>query len=196
LPDEMLLLKWQQTDDLVMDFYFAASPQDLGFGLVDNKGEVIVEANEIVPAIAEAGEIHKQIKFKKLERGFHGIKVSGRKYPMTYKVKIAPVSVQVQQASSQTMPAQFALYQNYPNPFNPGTVIGFDLPQSSHARLEIYNILGERISLLLDGDYQQGVYRIRWNGCDADGNPLPDGVYFYRLSLPDRQDIKKMTLLR
>lgn len=196
LPDEMLLLKWPETGDLVMDFYFSGSAQELGFGLVDGKGEVIVEAKEIVPILAQAGGTCKQIKFKDLKQGFHGIKVSGIKYPMFYDTKIESVNVHVEKMTGRPAPVQFNLYQNYPNPFNPATVIGFDLPDLTHARLEIYNLLGESVEVLADNQFSPGAYYITWNGLDHNGCPVSNGVYFYRLTLPDRQYLKKMTVLR
>jgi flagellar hook assembly protein FlgD len=89
-----------------------------------------------------------------------------------------------------------ALAQNYPNPFNPQTKIDFALPASSNVRLEVYDLLGRRISTLVDGPYQPGRYSVIWNGKDAAGSPVASGVYFYRLTTDAGVQQEKMTLVR
>jgi hypothetical protein len=89
------------------------------------------------------------------------------------------------------MPAGFVLYQNYPNPFNPSTQIQFALPKESHVRLEIFNLLGERVKTLVDETRQAGYHSERF---DATG--LASGLYFYRLQAGDFVATKKLLLLR
>ncbi|GAB4371807.1 MAG: hypothetical protein Kow0042_14780 [Calditrichia bacterium] len=74
------------------------------------------------------------------------------------------------------------LLQNYPNPFNPITIIGFDLPEDSNIKLEIYDITGRRIRILAEGRYPAGSHRVVWDGRDDAGNAAASGVYVYRLS--------------
>ncbi len=88
-------------------------------------------------------------------------------------------------------PAGFALHQNCPNPFNPRTEIRFSLPRGSHAKLEIYNIMGQRITTLVDKYLSPGEYSCTW-----DGSGVASGVYFYRLETPDFADTKKMVLMK
>jgi hypothetical protein len=90
-----------------------------------------------------------------------------------------------------TLPSSYALHQNYPNPFNPRTQISFSLPQASHVTLEIYNVLGQRVATLADGDLEAGHHTVSW---DAAG--LASGVYFYRLTAGQFTDRKKMLLLK
>ncbi len=80
------------------------------------------------------------------------------------------------QESNQT-PRYFSLEQNYPNPFNPSTTIRFLLPQASDVNLSIYNVLGERIAVVVSEHLNAGTHLVEWN---ASG--LASGVYFYRLS--------------
>jgi hypothetical protein len=89
------------------------------------------------------------------------------------------------------LPNEFALHQNYPNPFNPGTTIDFALPQKTNVRLEIFNLLGQKIALLANGVYPAGVHSVRWN---ASGSP--SGVYFYRLTTGSKSLTRKMALLK
>jgi len=94
------------------------------------------------------------------------------------------------------VPVSFALNQNYPNPFNPETLITFDLQQSGRARLEVYNILGQRVRVLLDGETGAGSHELRWNGADDFGLPVANGIYVYRLSAGSQSASKKMLLLQ
>ena len=72
---------------------------------------------------------------------------------------------------------EFALLQNYPNPFNPGTIITFRVPAPGHVRLEVYDIIGRRISLLLDDEVAAGEHQVAF---DATG--LSSGIYIYRIT--------------
>lgn len=73
-------------------------------------------------------------------------------------------------------PERFELLQNYPNPFNPSTTIAYTLPRSAHVRLKVFNVLGEEVAELVNGEIVAGFHEALWQA-DA----LPSGVYFYRL---------------
>jgi len=94
------------------------------------------------------------------------------------------------------MPHALSLRQNFPNPFNPETIIYFELPANSHVRLEIFDILGRRISTLLDEEMLPGSYGIKWDGKDRQGEAVASGVYFYRIATDYGSRQEKMTLLR
>ena len=91
----------------------------------------------------------------------------------------------------QEQPAEFKLYANYPNPFNPVTNIRFNLPQTSHTKLTIYNILGNEVATLINDELNVGSYLVSWNASD-----YPSGVYFYKLETKDFTETKKMVLLK
>lgn len=88
-------------------------------------------------------------------------------------------------------PVDFALEQNYPNPFNPSTTIRYDIPWDVHVTLELYNILGDRVTTLVDSRHTRGVHHH-----EVDGNVLASGVYFYRLTAGSFTSIRKMVLLK
>ena len=91
-----------------------------------------------------------------------------------YESSNAPTSV----SSNSEFPTIATLYQNYPNPFNPTTLIRYVLPKAGYARLEVFNLLGERVATLMSGEALPGSYEMNFK---ADG--LPSGTYFCRLSL-------------
>ena len=98
---------------------------------------------------------------------------------------------------NETIPDEFALNQNYPNPFNPSTQISFDVPQGGeHIMLNIYNILGQNVSTLVNGVMNPGTYTMEWNATDEAGNPVASGIYFYELRSSSFTARKKMLLIR
>ena len=97
------------------------------------------------------------------------------------------------------VPAQlssFALEQNYPNPFNPETIIRYQLDRTAEVKLEIYNIVGEKVTTLVDKKLSSGAHFVTWHGSDALGRPVASGVYIYRLQTDSFVESKKMLLLR
>jgi len=95
-----------------------------------------------------------------------------------------------------TLPSQFALGQNYPNPFNPQTSLRIALPTAQHVTLDIYNLLGQRVVRLYDGNAPAGYLELSWGGKDQSGRPVGSGVYFYRVAAGDFQQVRKMVLLK
>jgi hypothetical protein len=80
---------------------------------------------------------------------------------------------------------------NYPNPFNAQTNIIYELPNSGHVELSVYNITGQRVATLVDSYQDAGAKTINW-----DGAGVPSGIYFYRLTFDGRTHSQKMTLLK
>jgi len=93
-------------------------------------------------------------------------------------------------------PFRFELYPNYPNPFNPITIITFSLSAESPVKLEMFNILGQRIATLLDEPKPAGVHRIIWNGQDADGSLVSTGVYVIRITAGSMIRQRKLVLIK
>lgn len=98
--------------------------------------------------------------------------------------------------AADAIPTAFALKQNYPNPFNPGTMIEFALPEGQTVSLEIYNILGQRVRVLINGFRGAGTHSIVWNGTADSGADVPSGIYFYRLAGAAFARTNKMALIR
>jgi len=94
------------------------------------------------------------------------------------------------------LPTRFALHQNFPNPFNPTTQIAFEMPVAGNVRLEIYNILGQKVRTLVSRDLNAGFHVYEWNALSDGGQSLAAGVYIYQLTAGDFVQQKKMLLLK
>jgi hypothetical protein len=90
----------------------------------------------------------------------------------------------------------FHLEQNYPNPFNPETTIRYQIPKTTHVRLEIFDVLGRKIVALMDQKQPAGNHVVKWNGKNAVGQNVASGVYLYRLQANNLVQMKKLALLR
>lgn len=97
-------------------------------------------------------------------------------------------------------PEILILKQNYPNPFSDITYINYILPETSDVQLCVYNIVGQSVKSLVSEKQQTGNYIIEWNGTDNLGNPLSNGIYFYRFTVKGEQNdyitSKRMMLMR
>ena len=93
----------------------------------------------------------------------------------------------------EVVPDKFELFQNYPNPFNPSTTIKFSLPEDSRVAINIYNILGEKITELINNDYKAGFYKIQFNSANLS---LASGIYFYTIESKNFKAVKKMVLMK
>jgi hypothetical protein len=92
-------------------------------------------------------------------------------------------------------PKSYALMQNYPNPFNAGTVIRFDLSNTSDWTLQVYNITGQVVRTF-SGHDEASTVSVTWDGTDRNGDHAASGVYFYRVNAGDFTATKKMTLVK
>ena len=90
------------------------------------------------------------------------------------------------------VPSEFKLKQNYPNPFNPSTTFVFELPVQSPVTLEVYDILGRKVTSVIQNiTYQAGSYDVFW-----DASSLASGIYLYRITTTEGVLVKKMTLIK
>jgi hypothetical protein len=94
------------------------------------------------------------------------------------------------------IPDLFSVEQNYPNPFNAQTVIEFTSHKTSKVELRVFNILGQTVTLKELGVLPAGRHSVTWIAIDDDGHDLPSGVYFYRVSVENMVETKKMLLLK
>jgi hypothetical protein len=147
--------------------------------------------------------------------GFEGIDSTGR--TLYEEVLSTPVSVMEDvlnwlrgysdvfdvEEDIASRPRAFELDQNYPNPFNPMTTIRFTVNGSGYTvhrplrtTLKIYNVRGQMVRTLVDQEKARGSYTVIWDGKNEKGRQVSSGIYFYRLSVGDESEIKKMILLK
>lgn len=85
---------------------------------------------------------------------------------------------------------------NYPNPFIDNINIEYALSKSSDVNVSVFNLKGQRVKNLINGIQAKGNHRIVWNGTDENGKSVSSGVYFYRLTTPDKVITNKMIMLK
>jgi len=89
------------------------------------------------------------------------------------------------------LPAKFLLSQNYPNPFNPSTTINYSLPKSGNVTLKVFDILGQEVTTLVNEKQSAGKYEVKF-----DAGKLASGIYYYRISVGNFIQTKKMILMK
>ena len=101
------------------------------------------------------------------------------------------VLVEENRLGAGEIPSVMALSQNYPNPFNPSTTIRFGLPEAADVTLEVYNLLGQRVAMLVDGERTAGYHVVTF-----DAGHLSSGVYLYRLRSNGLSVTRSLNLLK
>jgi hypothetical protein len=94
------------------------------------------------------------------------------------------------------IPKSYALLNNYPNPFNANTVILYNLPEDTDVKLEVYNVLGQKVRVLVDEQQNAGYKTVVWDGKNDKGESVSSGIYFYKLETRDYTKSKKMLLMK
>lgn len=102
-----------------------------------------------------------------------------------------PKKISIELASDDNTPATFSLDQNYPNPFNPTTEISFAIPQSDYITLTVYDVLGNEVAELANGNFDEGIHTIKF-----DASRLASGIYVYILRAGNFTQSRKMLLMK
>jgi len=104
--------------------------------------------------------------------------------------------VEEEKEKDVAIPEKFTVFQNYPNPFNPNTVIEFALPKDCWVKVEVFNLLGQKVRTLADKAMKKGIKKIIWNGKNEKGAEVSSGIYFYRIKTDEFTGVKKMILIK
>ncbi|RMI20264.1 MAG: T9SS C-terminal target domain-containing protein, partial [Calditrichaeota bacterium] len=115
-------------------------------------------------------------------------------------ISATPNAAGVEIQRSEPVTSHFQLFPNYPNPFNPETTIRFELPVLSDGlnriRLSVYNIAGQLVRTLYEGELAGGVYEMKWDGTSDLGVRQPSGIYFLYLQAGTLVQTRRMVLLQ
>ena len=150
-----------------------------------------VKKKKIVPSDEQTASLFGNSLALNDEIIFIGAKLSGTVSLHPGKVYIystTPLSVLDEEP---TLIDEFTLYQNYPNPFNPVTIIKYEIPKNTYVKLEIFDVLGRKITTLVNEEKQAGRYKEEF-----DASVLASGIYYYRIVAGSFTSTKKMLLLK
>jgi len=136
--------------------------------------------------IQDEGEIVK-LRFRKLT-GEGTIKLN--------EVVVNETKIAVSGENLSLLPDRYDLNQNYPNPFNSETIIKYQLPENSKVEISIYNVLGQKIRILVNTDMKAGYHSVKWNGRNDAGIIVASGLYIMRIRANNFGKTKKMIYLR
>lgn len=149
---------------------------------IDNAtGVVLSQATTINGVLTlKAGEFDNTIPFTLGPSGSISYEGGSLKHPMS-----------VRTMDDLGTPKQFFVEQNYPNPFNPATTIHFGIPQQSSVTVKVYNLIGQEIVTLYNGELKAGVHEVKFNA-----SHLTSGMYLYRVQAGNYVDVKRMMLIK
>lgn len=106
------------------------------------------------------------------------------------------IRLPVQEFDGPVLPETYSIDQNNPNPFNPTTSINFALPTAAKTKIEVFNILGQKVRTLVDEYLTAGNKRVEWDGTDERGSAVASGIYLYKMTANDFTETKKMLLMK
>ncbi len=188
--DINLLVPWEDTFDLETDILMRRIGSN-GVGYDNALGYVVSDApkSQFNPSVVSMGNYQDFIVWEDA-RSSGKTEIDGLYIQFVDYLHVVP-------NSDLVTPAPVAvLYNNYPNPFNPETTISFSLHKQGKAKLEIFNIKGQKVRTLLDDTVTSGLHNIVWNGNNDDHKSVGSGVYFYRLTAGHLIGTKKMILIK
>jgi hypothetical protein len=175
-------------NDVEVDWKTVSETNNYGFEVYRRRGETgewkklsFIEGHGTTLASQSYTYLDKSVGFGKYSYQIKQVDLDGKwnAYPeMQVLVGVAP--------------DKFSLAQNYPNPFNPSSVIEFAVPKSGYTTLKVYNILGQEVAQLFEGNAEAGVI----HSADWEAATMPSGVYFYTLRSAGSTKTKRMLLMK
>jgi hypothetical protein len=176
----VVLMLWDyvsdvETADSSLTFTFGSSNDSLSYNYDGATGELTVNAN-----LEFSGNVTLTVNVEDEDQAVVSNNIS---------VMVNPNSIEF---FSDQIPATYVLEQNYPNPFNPVTHIRFGLPSAANVKLEVYNLLGQRVLILLENKQLAAGYHT----VDLNAGTLASGIYVYRIESENFSQVKKMILMK
>jgi len=178
----------------IIDDYVYTSYYNAGFKVFDATDPVnpqLVYQYDTEPNLAEVG-------FNTGAWGVYPLAPSGNIYVSDHNFGLFVFnSPDIASSVSETaLPQKFTVHDNYPNPFNPATNISYNLLETSHVKVSIYNVLGQEIKALLDESQKSGSHSLQWDGTNKRGLKVTSGVYYYRIEAGKDSAVKSMLLVK
>lgn len=178
------------------------------YGFEIQRSIISSEKAEVKSENAEASELEREWEMVAFVEG-HGNSNSIKNYSFTdknlvggskfmYRLKQIDIDGTFEYSDAveiEVLPTKYELLQNYPNPFNPETNIKFSLPENAKIAINIYNILGEKVTTLLNEELNAGFHQVNFNTNSA-GYSLASGMYIYTIETKNFSQVKKMILMK
>jgi hypothetical protein len=158
-----------------------------GQGDTDN-AKFRIKSNKLSTRMTFDADLHKSLSIR-----IQAADESGEYFQDTFKITVlndGPSRIDL------NVEPDFELKQNYPNPFNPSTTIRFSLPNPGHVTLSIYTMTGQKVRTLIDRPLQAGWQHIVWDGKDAHGMTVVNGIYVYQLESDFGVRKRKMIVIK
>jgi hypothetical protein len=185
IPDTTLTennMTFVMVENLSYVFYDPDPSDTLSYKLSSDNSELIPEVKDDTLFLNASDKFSGEANIIIIASDMKGLSVSD-----SFKVDI----ITDLDSQNQSHPTKYELIQNYPNPFNPSTKIKFALPKAEQVKIEVYNIIGQKIETLLNKSMPAGYHEVEFNGQN-----LSSGVYLYWIEAGEWQDVKKMVLIR
>ena len=180
----------QEVFNKSMRAFFRSSSNVMYFALEDaginDNSEIYISEDDGLTFIDFSEGISGEITSFEVDK--NGYLLAGTKANGIFRSKNIVTDIRKHQ---NIYPQKIDLFQNYPNPFNPKTTISFYLPKSEYVSIEIFNSLGQRIRNLVSERISIGNHKVTFNGSE-----LTNGLYFYKITVGNFSDIKKMLLIK
>ncbi len=182
-PAGFISLSSPETGRLVsgMDIHYGNTGRAHRFGIFDMDGAGLIEAGQ--------GDI-----FRVNCDGFNVVELQDLQVFDEYGNEMA-VKYGIRQ-KVEVLPQYYDLAQNYPNPFNPATTIKYSIVNPGAVELTVFNVLGQTVKELVNGNQNAGQYSVIWDGTDDKGDQVATGIYFYRLKTDEYTHSRKMALIK
>jgi uncharacterized protein (DUF1501 family) len=164
------------------------------FGRHVNPG--ILGTNPVIPPQATSKDnLPMQVDFRGIYLAFlkdwFGAQPPVVAEALPHTAAVIPVVSRSASLGGETSPESVILYQNYPNPFNPSTRIRYEISRAGYVNLEVFNEIGQRIAVLVDGEQSAGIQNVTF-----DARNFSSGIYFYRLRAGGFTETKRLVLVR
>jgi hypothetical protein len=148
-------------------------------------GNEVIVTPELQRAMLAIIEDYRDVEDREFQKILTRLESDLKSYQGLPKNKLLASLTLIKSEAADASPEAVILHQNEPNPFNPTTTIRYTLNQPARVTLKVYNLLGEEIITLVEEHQQAGQKAVMWNSRNRNGQPVPSGVYFYRMTVLD-----------